>query len=582
MSGTTSNVAAMVKPPETIDPVARLGQLAQTGNALMQNKLMNEQFNSRQAIGQAAVGAIDPATGHFSPDNFRQRMTQNPLSQFMSMEALGQAAQLDLQQEALMAQQAQLGMLRLNNLRQAIGGLIARQNVTDEDVINEIGRLASLPASERPFTPTMAAQVLATMPRDPAQRREWLISQMARTDAGLAHLQNLLPQAQLLPYGGGTMGVAVDPLRGTVAPSGFVQPNTPSPEQDNQLVEVTTPDGRRVFVRNADLMPTRPGAAPPGQRPAATPGTPPGAPPLAPPGATLPAPSAGPLGTGRFPSAPTGAAPTAPGQPLAALSPSEVAAQGVTGQAGGQSVARLNAAAQQVPQMEALLANADSLIRNFEPGPGADWQKWFQATFNRNVPLLRSLGVEFDPNRIASQEEFNKITSQIAQAQFNALGGTGTDNQLASTAATSPSEVLTRYGNQGIIAMLRGNNQALKVQQQAWQQWARQNGAGPERYSEFTAWWNNNFDPRVFTAAYAPASMRRQMVNAMSTDEYKQYEQRFREALVNGWIRPPTRDIDAAVRRSRTPPTSGPSAPPVYQPPQSFGLPEGPYNPNGR
>lgn len=547
MSGTVSNVAAGIQVPPPIDPVQRLGQLAQTGTALTQNQLLNEQLTSRRAQGDAALQAIDPSTGQFSPDQFRRNIAQNPLARFMSMEALSGAAALDRSQEALKIEQAQLGMLRLNNVRQAIGGLVARQDVSAQDVIAEIGRLASLPESERPFSPTMAAQVLATMPHNPAQLREWLISQMARTDAGLAHLQNLLPQGQLVPFGGGTAGVTWDPIRRQFVPTNFSVTNTPTPDQLNEFITVVGPDGRQYRVRNRDATPMVTGNNTP---------MPGGAPLSTPPGQAQPG---GPLGTGRYP---------APPAPTAALTAGETAASAVTGEAGGRQVASLNTAAAEVPNMRTMLGNMNTMLDSFEPGPGAGWQKLVQATINRNVPGIRYLGVEFDPKRIASQEEFNKLASQVAQAQFRALGGSGANFQLESAISTSPSETLTREGNRNIIALLRGNNEALAVQQREWQKWAQQNGAGPERYGDFLAQWNQVFDPRVFQAVYASAAGRRQMFQAMSPADQDRYIANFREAVNRGWV-----EMPAEVRRAAQPTPRPAAAPPRpgYISPTEFG-----------
>ena len=77
----------------------------------------------------------------------------------------------------------------------------------------------------------------------------------------------------------------------------------------------------------------------------------------------------------------------------------------------------------------AILGNLEDTMSNFTTGPGADWQKVAKAFINRNVPL--PAGWQFDPKSIASQEEFNKQAGQLAQQQFGAIGGTGTDAKFA-------------------------------------------------------------------------------------------------------------------------------------------------------
>lgn len=553
----------------------QLGQTAATLGALMNVRRGNEEFQSRQAVGGAASQAIDPATGHFDLNRFRQLMSQNPLSQYMSLEALGQASEIDIREQQLKIQQAQLGFIRLNNLRQSIAGLLANPSVTPDMVMSEIGKLSALPENERPFSPTMAAQVLGSMPRNPAELRNWLISQMARTDAGLQQIGTFLPQPMAIPNGGGTQILNRDPITGRVTDNTSVV-NTPPTSEMNQLVQIYNPQTRQMLsvprfmagpmVNGGGWVVANPNQQGQstfgnGRYPGTTPQVPPGAPPLSPPGAVAPIP-------GVIPG--VGAAATPP------LGAEQAAAR--IGDVGGTQVGQLQTAAAEVPNMRSMLSNLNGLLDQFQPGPGADWQKTFQAWVNRNVPGLQALGVQFDPARIGSQEEFNKIASQIAQAQFRALGGSGSNDQLASAMSTSPNEYISQYGNKAIVALLRGNTEALDVQHRAWNNWARANSAGPERFGEFLSEWNRHFDPRVFQSTFMSPAERARMVSSMSRQEYEQYVENWRYAIANGWVRNPTgtnpgRQGTLPAAPDRAPAATVPAAPPVsqYQDPRLSG-----------
>src|SRR5882762_1169844 len=135
------------------------------------------------------------------------------------------------------------------------------------------------------------------------------------------------------------------------------------------------------------------------------------------------------------------------GAPVAGLAPGVAAAATKTAETSAELGNQLVTAANQVPQTKAILENLDRTLADFTPGPGADYRRFGKALVNANIPdsLQKQLG--FDPKGIASQEEFNKLAYQLAQNQFPALGGTGTDSKLHSAMSTSPNEMITAVGN---------------------------------------------------------------------------------------------------------------------------------------
>ncbi len=540
MSGTTidARIPLAARAPE-INPFAQLGQTAGVANALTQFQANQAQLQGRNAVGEAIQGAIDPATGKYDPARFYQLLQGNPMARYMAPEAMLQGKQLELGQTQLQTMQAQLGMVRLNHIRQALTGLLANPSATPQMVIEEITRLVSLPEGERPFSPQAAAAVLASMPQNPAQLREWLIQQAARADAGVAQLTPFLPQGVPVQTGGATEFMDRDPITGQIRPNTQV-PNTPPTGERNQLVQRYNPVTRQMeLVPRDQVAPMSTGTGAPA------------------PGTAAPV---SPLGTGRYPTSqaapgPAAAVPAAP--PLGA----EQAAAAV-GVGSGEQVTNLQRAAAEVPTMRAALDNMAGLLDQFESGPGADWQRMAQAWTNRNIPDLLGGRFEWNANRIASQEEFNKLAYQIAQSQFRALGGTGSNDQLASAMSTSPNELISRLGNKGIIAMLRGNTDAIGVQQREWQRWSQQNAAGPERYGEFLAQWNREFNPQVFQAIYLKPEQRAALVGSMTPTQFDQYAADFRRAIERGWIRAPTAELGRAAR---------PNQRPRYEDPRNFG-----------
>jgi len=151
---------------------------------------------------------------------------------------------------------------------------------------------------------------------------------------------------------------------------------------------------------------------------------------------------------------------------------------------------------------------------------------------NRNVPLPQ--GWQFDPQSIASQQEFNKQAMQLAQQQFQAIGGTGTDSKFASAFETSPNETLSTLGNQGIIRLLKGNEDALQAKNQAW---LSTTNANPNAsYRAFSQNFNNYFGPRVFQFKYLSPSDRQSYVQGMNPQEQQKFLTDMTVAQKRGWI----------------------------------------------
>jgi len=202
------------------------------------------------------------------------------------------------------------------------------------------------------------------------------------------------------------------------------------------------------------------------------------------------------------------------------------AAANVTSQASAQQGVQLQQTADSVPQRKALLGQMEGALGDFNSGPGADRWKTILAGTNR------LFGVNSD--RVASQEEFDKLSTQLAQQQFQALGGTGTDDKLDSARKASPNSFLSNYGNKKIIALLKGNEDAISAKNSAWQEWQKVNG--PESYGEFSKTFNQHFDPRAFQMQYMSPKEIKSMLNGMTKNEKEKLREVFNTAVDVGWI----------------------------------------------
>jgi hypothetical protein len=190
----------------------------------------------------------------------------------------------------------------------------------------------------------------------------------------------------------------------------------------------------------------------------------------------------------------------------------------------------LEKAAQASPARKAILGNLEAMNQQFTSGPLAHDINKTQKTVNEvtGIPI-------FGSDKIKAQEEFGKQAQQLAQQQFQTLGGTGTDAKLDSVISTSPSEMLSNLGNQGIIHLLKGNEDAITVMNQEWKQYEQAHG--PSSYDQFVTQFNQKYDPRIFQAQYMNPDERKAMVGGMSPTERTAFFQKYDDAHANGWVK---------------------------------------------
>jgi hypothetical protein len=251
-----------------------------------------------------------------------------------------------------------------------------------------------------------------------------------------------------------------------------------------------------------------------------------------------------PLGSGRYPALSQGPATDAatalgspasvsgrPGMGVPAAPPlgAEAAANVMSSAAANQGV-NLQQTADQVPQRKALLGNMEAALADFDSGPGRETWKTINAGTNRMFGI--------NAQSIASTEDFAKLATQLAQSQFQSLGGTGTDAKLDSAMHTSPNLALSNLGNQQIIGLLKGNEDAINVKNQEWQSYLKKGGS-PQDYGAFSTQFNKQFDPRVFQSTYMDPGQRQDLLKGMTSSEKSQFQNTYNYAVQRGWIPDP-------------------------------------------
>lgn len=234
---------------------------------------------------------------------------------------------------------------------------------------------------------------------------------------------------------------------------------------------------------------------------------------------------------------PTTREPPVPTGPAAGLRPGYTeAAQGIAA-GSAQSANRLTEAAGGAMSRKGMLGNLEDDLTKFTSGGGANWEALAKNWLGRNLPVSdtwKKEGAILDQTSLASQEQFNKQASMIAQSQFSTIGGTGTDAKFQSAFTTSPNEALSQLGNKGIIRLLKGNEDAIIAMNQAWQKYKKANG--PDTFPEFQAEFQQNFDPRTFQFKYLTKAERQKYIDNMDPADQPEFLRNLTHARKQGWI----------------------------------------------
>lgn len=316
-------------------------------------------------------------------------------------------------------------------------------------------------------------------------------------------------------------GVMRDPMMGGGFRPVTAMANTMSPGEAVQLQQVPVmvngqPTGARETVTNAEIARRTGQAGPPGT------------------------PAAFPQGYSGRPAAPAGAAPVLAPQPSGSLgttmapgqqSSVEVAAADAT-KASGELYRAADAANGRRAQLNTMIADLAGLRST---GPGTEGQLRLEAFMQK----YGGLGITLTADEVAKGEAFAKVARTLAQQQATALGA-GSDARLMNALGANPNLDLSKRGNTEILAMLKGNEDAIIAKAQAWDKWLA-SGKTPDSYNQFQTDFNRRFDPRVFQWQNLYPSLseaERQSYLAKMPDK-EDFRRNYNDAVRNGWLKPP-------------------------------------------
>lgn len=468
----TSNVAATVGQgvPQP-NALETVSHFAALQNALNQNR----EFQARIAAGRAFQGAINP-DGTVNANRLSTGL-QDPRAALFAAPMLGEGASVTGQNIANVTGQQGLASNRIEALRKTIGGI--------------------------PPGPKQTAQALEALHRG-VQTGLWTAEDAAAyTGNGLPDLipasaiQSGSESAQAAQFGTptaintgpGTVVENVNRAAGTISPMGFIQ-SAQTPSEMGQLVTYTDAQGVTHEVPKS-VVQTGQGTPIPNV-----------------PGITGPH---GEIATG--------------------IGPQAMATATGTGAAQAQAAAGLQARAQDVPQRKANLDILQNTADEFQPGPQSGWWLHMQG-------LAQEYGIPLPggppANKVAAQQEFNKVATMVLASQRQATGMSATDQQTQLAGMAAPNAELSRDGIRRVIGTLKANEDLYNAQYQLWEKAKTDPRYSGLPFDQFQARFNRNVNPLVFQALYADPSERAKIIKHVGPEKFKaQYKALYNQGLIS-------------------------------------------------
>lgn len=165
-------------------------------------------------------------------------------------------------------------------------------------------------------------------------------------------------------------------------------------------------------------------------------------------------------------------------------------------------------------------------------GPSQDVEK----KLNQLSTRVAGFGVTMSPDQLRASESFDKIASNIALNQAKMLGGT--DSTRSMSVGATPNSGMSRYGRDGVIDMLQGNQDAVDAARQAWLD-ARSKGASAGSHDIFMNKISKVLDPRVFQFNRLSRDNQQKFYSQMPAAEIPAFEAKYEAGVKRGWVQPP-------------------------------------------
>ena len=104
--------------------------------------------------------------------------------------------------------------------------------------------------------------------------------------------------------------------------------------------------------------------------------------------------------------------------------------------------------------------------------------------------------------------------------------------------ASNPNTVFSTLGNQGVIHILQGNEDAIAAKNTAWQSYVA-GGGDASKYQQWSTNLNNSgCDPRVFWMANMTPTERTDYLSTLTPSQAGAFYNNMRTSIANKWVSP--------------------------------------------
>lgn len=483
MAEIDASIATKAVPP-TFDGVKTVTGLQALQQGMLQNRLLGQQVQGREALGRAVTAATDATTGTTDWKRALAGLAGDPHGAFQVPELAGQVLDREQKQTTLDSSQLELSAARWKRVGDVSGTLLAeREPLTREGVIKTLSdQLVSSGMFSDEHSVGMLTNFVQNLPKDDAGIRTALKNAYLTSNMTAERIATLMGTPASVDNGSEIIQQQQSPLTGETKVNAVID-KTRSPSEKAAMVQTWDPATKSYVLKPS-------GAIVGDMAPGAVPGQ--------------------------------GAQPQSV-QSAPALGEPETASANV------QQAQVLQQRAAIVPQRRAALKNMVDAVADFTPGPKAD--------LTYAVGALATMAGKAAPSTVrgvAAQEEFNKLAAQVALDQWGALGGSGSNEQLATAMKANPNTALSRMGIKNVAALLQGNEDAIGAQFDAWKKYSAVHGASS--YGDFLQGWNRYYDPRVFQAQHMDPGSLKSMLAKMSPEERKTFNRDQGIAKQAGWL----------------------------------------------
>lgn len=478
---TDYGIAAQIKPATAPDPLALIGGLQKIQGGALSNKLLGQQIQGKIALGHAVTAATDPETGRTDWDKAAGMLAQDKDGSFQVPEFTAQAQARRLSELQLSQEQVKTTLAKLGPASDLALSLIAQQDKTPLTREAIVGAMKSslvdtgLFNLQDPHDVKALTGIAGQLTDDPKQNAQVLQKLWYSMHATTEGLNTIKGAPQMTDVGPAIVPTRVSPATGELTTGRPIE-KARSPSETSALVSVYDPVSKSMKL----------------------------------------VPSGTVVGDAPKPNAQSVQAGPALGEPAAAA-------------ANVDQAVVLQKRAAIVPQRKAALGEMVSTLDRFTPGPKAN----LTGTIN-GLAAQFGIPVSGATTGKAAQDTFNKLAAQIALDQWGSLGGTGSNEQLATAVHANPNETMSKMGIKGVAALLQGNEDAISAQYSAWQKFKAVHGAAS--YDKFQEGWNRYYDPRVFQAQHMTDAARKEMMAGMTAAERKTFARDQSIAEQAGWL----------------------------------------------